>query len=463
MILIPFFLIFGGWLVFKSQSITTWDQGDYGRVLTSILKGPADGAEYRHWEKPTMNWAFKDPIDPIWQVNNFSEAYFNLHASLQKIFLSNFSLPLLSLISKIIALLLIALLAKNFSKTLGWKIGGMFLIWVMLSASYFMAHNIYILSSFYQEHIFWLGLPLLLSGIVGSPGWGSRLSMIAGAALCGLAKHQFFYIPIMVLIFYSAWNLFRHISINKYLVLGLLIVQAQCIFTLINNNPLQSQYYYHATYYGSYVLLTPSTLSRLNVPISTWRCIGSDRWGVVLAGENGDEEGATVDSCFEQVSLKTNDILLPYLIDPSLLWRMWQFSKTALWTAQPFHNIRRLPYVISPEGVNSPVHSYNTLLYLSDLRERFYTQKVGIVSIFSLLFAFYLLYKRLLDGLPLLILFLLSLLWSQIAIALVGEGFRDLGKHFAAAQLIYDLLLVFLAITIIGCMQQILKRYLYKN
>ena len=454
------FLILGGWLIFQSQSITTWDQGDYGRVLSSILSGPADGKEYRHWEKPTMEWAFKDPIDSIWQVNNFAEVYFNLHANFQKMFRSTFSLPLLSLISKLVSLFLLTLLARSISRTIGWKFSGACIVWAMLTGAFFMAHNIYLLSSFYQEHIFWLGLPLLLSGIVGDSSRRNTIFMIAGAAICGLSKHQFFYIPTLVLIWCGIWSYFQRLSMSRLLVLGLVIVQAQCLITLANNNPLKSQYYYHAAYYGSYVLASPKLLTRLNVPSATLRCIGSDRWGVILAGKNGDDEGGVIQDYYDQVQLTANDILLPYLLEPSLLWHMWRFSKAALWTAHPFHNIRTLPYVITPEGLNQPFPVNQKLLILSDLREHYLTQRVEIVSILSLFISCFMIYRRTLGKLPFLILFLLCLLWSQIAIALIGEGFRDLGKHFAAAQLSYDFLLVVLFIAIVAyCRQKVLSRF----
>ena len=139
-LLLPF-LILGGWLIFQSQSITTWDQGDYGRVLSSILSGPADGKEYRHWEKPTMEWAFKDPIDSIWQVNNFAEVYFNLHANFQKMFRSTFSLPLLSLISKLVSLFLLALLARSISRTIGWII--YYLVLIMFARISILSYHIH--------------------------------------------------------------------------------------------------------------------------------------------------------------------------------------------------------------------------------------------------------------------------------------------------------------------------------
>lgn len=58
---------------------------------------------------------------------------------------------------------------------------------------------------------------------------------------------------------------------------------------------------------------------------------------------------------------------------------------------------------------------------------------------------------------PLAILFILALIWSQIVIALLGEGFRDLGKHFAAAQLSYDILLVFITLSAVGISQKLMK------
>ena len=66
------------------------------------------------------------------------------------------------------------------------------------------------------------------------------------------------------------------------------------------------------------------------------------------------------------------------------------------------------------------------------------------------------LFKRL-GKVPILILFLLLLLWSQIAIALIGEGFRDLGKHFAAAGLSYDLLLIITGLSFAALLLQLIS------
>jgi hypothetical protein len=138
-----------------------------------------------------------------------------------------------------------------------------------------------------------------------------------------------------------------------------------------------------------------------------------------------------------------------------LLWKMWRFSKPALWTAKPFHNLPTHPYIITPQGLNMrgepyPFPENQVLLRLSNWRERLLTQQVQSISLLALLLASVLSYWRLLGQLPLVIVFVTAVLWSQIAIALMGEGFRDLGKHYAAAQLSFDLLVALLGISVLA-------------
>jgi hypothetical protein len=133
---------------------------------------------------------------------------------------------------------------------------------------------------------------------------------------------------------------------------------------------------------------------------------------------------------------------------------MWRFAEPALWTSQPFHNIRTHPYPITPAGLDAsgvpyPFPERHPLVKLSAWRERFATHQVEAASLLSLVLIALLLWCRI-SGLAFTMLFLVALMWSQIALALIGEGYRDLGKHFAAAQLSYDLLLVWMALAVLG-------------
>ena len=451
-------LFIGAWLISQSQIIMTLDQGDFARAIASILGGPADGSEYRHWEKPTVEWQFHEPIASIWQTENTASAYFAIQAQLQHLVRPFFSLPLLALASKMIALFLITILSSRIAKQLQWTWIGQSIAWMALALAYFMAHNIYLFNSFYQEHVFWLGLPIILCGFLDPLRWRSTLFILFGATLCGAAKTQFFYMPILTLIWQAAWSYIQRKSQNRLLLIGLFLSQLFCTIPVVNN-PYRELNFYHATYYGSYFLSSPQMHEQLQIPPETFSCIGSDRWGVVLAGKNGDERGSTITTCFDQVTLTTTDVLRPYLQDPTLLWRMWEFAQHSLWTARPFHNFTAQPYIVTPQGIDPQGIAYpfpqgNTLLALSDWREQHLTHRVGFISLLAIMISLGLLYWRWLGPIPLTMLFLITLIWSQIAIALIGEGFRDLGKHFAAAQLSYDLLLALLGVSILGTLQR---------
>ena len=446
-------LLVGAWLVFQSLSLTTLDQGDYSRAISPFLSGPADGGEYRHWEKPTMEWQFRNPF-ALSKIDNSASLYFTLHAYAQHWVRDSFSLPLLGIFSKLITLVLLTILAKRIATTCAWGLLGTNLIAIGLAIAYFMAHNVYLLNSLYQEHVFWLGLPVLLTGLLDRSPGRSAAWIIVGATICGAAKTQFFYIPLFTLIIKVLWSWWQGQAPNKTLILGLLTAQIICAIPLLNN-PYRALNFYHATYYGSYILASPQTQERLAITPQTQRCIGSDRWGMVLAGKEGNEVGPSISSCFDEVHLSTIDVLRPYILEPSLLWKMWRFSKPALWTAKPFHNLPTHPYIITPQGLDAQGQAYpfpkdQVLLGYSSWREEHLTQRVQSISLLVLLVAAALAYWRLLGSLPMVMVFLTALLWSQIAIALMGEGFRDLGKHYAAAQLCFDLLVALLAISVLA-------------
>jgi hypothetical protein len=456
-------IVLGAWLTFQSLSLTTLDQGDYSRAIAPILTGPADGGQYRHWEKPTMEWQFRAPF-ALGKIDNSASLYFTLNAYAQQWVRTSFSLPVLGISSKIITLVLLIILAKRIATICAWGLLGTNLIAMALAIAYFMAHNVYLFNSLYQEHAFWLGLPVLLAGLLDRSPWRSTAWIIVGATICGAAKTQFFYIPLLVSILQVLWSWWQGKPQNKSLLAGLLVAQILCTIPLLNN-PFRALNFYHATYFGSYILASPQTQKQLDIAPQTERCIGSDRWGMVLAGKEGNEAGPTITSCFDAVHLSTLDVLRPYVLEPSLLWKMWRFSKPALWTAQPFHNLPTHPYVITPQGLNTkgepyPFPANQVLIGYSSWREQHLTQRVQSISLLALILASVLAYWKLLGRLPLVIIFLTALLWSQIAIALMGEGFRDLGKHYAAAQLCFDLLVALLGISVLALISNCWRKFI---
>jgi hypothetical protein len=456
-------IVLGAWLIFQSLSITTLDQGDYSRAIASFLNGPADGEEYRHWEKPTMDWQFRKPF-ALTQIDNSATLYFTFNAYAQQWLRATFSLPLLGITSKIITLVLLTILARRITTICAWNLLGTNLIAMTLAVAYFMAHNVYLFNSLYQEHVFWIGLPILLAGLLDTTRWRSMVWILTGATLCGAAKTQFFYIPLLTLILQTLWSWWQGKPQNKSLLAGLLVAQILCTIPLLNN-PFRALNFYHATYFGSYILASPQTQKQLDIAPQTERCIGSDRWGMVLAGKEGNEAGPTITSCFDAVHLSTLDVLRPYVLEPGLLWKMWRFSKPALWTAKPFHNLPNHPYIVTPQGLNAQGEPYpfpvdQVLLGYSNWREENLTQRVQSISMVALLVAALLAYWRLFGSIPMVIVFLTAVLWSQIAIALMGEGFRDLGKHYAAAQLCFDLLVALLGISVFALVTTLWRKFI---
>ena len=317
-------------------------------------------------------------------------------------------------------------------------------------AAFFMAHTIGMAQSFYAEYVFLIAAPLLLVGVLASGQRVRLLCLCGGAFACGLAKVQYFYVPLLVLVCVWALGRWQRAVPDKALLKWLLVVQVLCLVPLLigKNGALNA---HHGLYLGSYRVLTPAQLDSLGVSAQERRCIGVDAWGNAFSGPGGTAVRAGAPTCYpETPKLSKRDVLRPYLHYPQALWNLAADALPPHFTVRYFHVFPGQYYLQRNEhGAQSVADG---LVQMSAWRDRWITPLAPVLVLVALAFA--VLSRRSastgLQRLALGGLLLALFVVSQIVVGLLGEGVRDLSKHLWAAQMALDMLVVLIGAQCLG-------------
>ncbi len=429
-------------LVWGSQALLFADTNDFQRVVGHLYLTPmGDGI---HWALPDR--PFRTPGNP-----ELASHMFTLAGWVQRFMPENmFDLSRTALAAKLLLLAYAAVLAWACAAALqrgalGWS--AMALAWL---AVFFMAHNIGMAQSFYAEYACLIALPLLLLGLLASRRAVRMVGLGLGALVCGLAKVQYFYVPLLALLCVWAGARWQRMLPDKGLLKLLLAVQVLCLVPLLigKNASLNA---YHGVYLGSYMVLTPGQLDGLGVPAERRDCIGVDAWGNALSGPGGTQVQHTDRDCYPVTpKLGKGDVLRPYLHYPLTLWRLARFALPSHFTVQYFHVFPGNFYLHRHDGGAQPVT--DLLLRMSAQRDRIVTPLAPLFLLAALaLFAAS--RSRQAGRLrPLAVgsLLLALLVVSQVIIVMLGEGVRDMSKHLWAAQLALDMLVLLVAVQGLG-------------
>nr|WP_312988123.1 hypothetical protein [Comamonas koreensis] len=429
-------------LVWGSQALLFADTNDFQRVVGHLYLTPmGDGI---HWALPDR--PFRTPGNP-----ELASHMFTFAGWVQRFMPGNmFDLARTALAAKLLLLAYAAVLAWQCAAALqrgalGWS--AMALAWL---AVFFMAHNIGMAQSFYAEYACLIALPLLLLGLLASRRAVRLVGLGLGALVCGLAKVQYFYVPLLALLCVWAGSRWQRMLPDKGLLKLLLAVQVLCLVPLLigKNAGLNA---YHGVYLGSYMVLSPAQLDGLGVPTERRDCIGVDAWGNALSGPGGTQVQHTDRDCYPVTpKLGKGDVLRPYLHYPLTLWRLARFALPSHFTVQYFHVFPGNFYLHRHDGGAQPVT--DLLLRMSALRDRIVTPLAPLLLLAALaLFAAS--RSRQAGRLrPLAVggLLLALLVVSQVIIVMLGEGVRDMSKHLWAAQLALDMLVLLVAVQGLG-------------
>ncbi len=422
----------GAWFITGAQALMFVDTNDFQRVVGHLYLTPlGDGIRWALPERP-----FRIPGNP-----ELASHVFTFAAWVQR-FLpgSLFDLSRTALAAQCLLLVYACVLAWQCAKALQrgalWCTG-LGLVWL---AVFFMAHTIGMAQSFYAEYVFLIAAPLLLIGALASSPRVRLLCLCVGALACGLAKVQYFYVPLLVLASVWAASCWQRVAVDKRLLKSLLVIQIVCLVPLLigKNGALNA---HHGLYLGSYMALTPVQLDGLKVSEAERRCIGVDAWGNALTGPGGTVVHTGVPTCYpESPKLSKRDVLRPYLHYPQALWALAAGALPHHFTVHYFHVFPGNFYLKRTGNGAQP--ATNWLIRMTDWRNRVITP-LAPVFVLAALVGLAVSRRSQAPGLQRLAVggLLLALFFvSQIVITLLGEGVRDLSKHLWAAQMALDML-----------------------
>jgi hypothetical protein len=439
--------LLAGTLLQASLSIGMMDQGDYPRTVSRIIgaalpaarDASADGA-------PTVQWALAQGFPIPNPSSGTSSFLFAASALVQSSYHDRFDLIHSGFAAKLLligSLGLLSVVAGRRSRV--GAVGQAALAGALMVAA-FSSHNIALLQSFYGEFSFILGLPLLLTALLVAPGRRQVLLLLGGLLMCGGAKAQFFYLPLLVLpvLWLQARSAGRRLPLAT---LGaVLLAQVLCLAPLPISDVMGFNRH-HSTYLGSYLAMDDAQRASYGFSRRELDCIGLDAWGnrlATLASTNATIEPGPCDAARE-VSFR--DTIDPYLRYPVLAWRMIRVGLPPHLTVNYFHVDARTRYVVLLDAPPAP--QTRALFVLSEFRDRIVRPwNFPLVLAFGFIFGIIRLCRDS-SGLGAPLLFLSCVVITQVPVTLLGEGVRDLSKHLAGAQYALDLLIVLVVFEVV--------------
>lgn len=420
-------------LIYLSEYISFRDQGDFARAVGGMLRFPAGGIG----EPSQMRWDFR--AEGFHPVERFDLAAYGFRAwgAAARAVSDRFHLSTVSLPAKAVVAATLYLIASFYARPFQARYRVQAAAFGLLALAVFQAHNIGMLKSFYSEVFFFLFFPVLLAAMLRWPRRGAGLWIVAASVGAGLAKPQYFYLPLLALACLLAMGRGRERAVPRRFVALVLAGQALCVLPALHN-PYAQLNYHQSTYFGSYLVQTPAQLQALGLTPHQQACVGIDAWGVRADGPGGSRPYRKGVSCYRESPQRMRDVLAPYLADPLTLWRLSVYAMPAHFTVGYFHVFRDLFYV-APAGADYGPGA--ALMQLTAWRERIVTPLAVPLLLVGLVLPWMLGRS---GGAPLAptILFLAVFGVTQAVVSLMGEGIRDLSKHLWAAQLALDLLVV---------------------
>ena len=434
-------------LALASQSLLFVDTNDFQRVVGHLGLTPlGDGIRWAMPERP-----FRMAGNP-----ELTSHIFSLAALVQRAVPGGvFDLARTALAAKCLMLVYACVLGYQCSRALQRGPLACTVIALGWLVVFFMAHNIAMAQTFYAEYGFLMALPLLVVGVLAQRPRVRMLCLGVGAFVCGLAKVQYFYLPLLVLVCVWVADRWQGQAPAKALIRLLVVVQVLCMVpALIGKNAAFNAY--HGVYLGSYMVLTPGEMDGLGVPAQKRQCAGLDAWNNQLSGPGGTVVKDVGHTCFPEVPrLGKGDVLRPYLHYPQAFIRLALFALPHHFTVHYFHVYPGANYLQRLQATPALAPATDLLVALTDLRERTVTPMAPVVVVAALVL-FALSRRCSARGLQCMAtagLVLALLVVSQIAITLLGEGIRDLSKHLWGAQMALDMLTLLVVLQCLGWVQ----------
>ncbi|EFA4734663.1 hypothetical protein [Escherichia coli] len=386
----------------------------------------------------SLNYRILDKIQPFYM--SYYKSSFSLiiyiYASVISTITNYFDMRIYSAIFKITYILSLYYLYNTFCKR--DRLIGVFLF-LFICLPMISSSNISMFTSFYQEQVILISLPLLLIALRSD--FKYRLIVcFACYTVISCGKAQFFYMPLIMFAYFVIFER-KHLLTNAFLCGFSLCLAILCIMSTSDTTQYNK---YHANYFGSYLYMKNN-----NIDIPSYvdkKCIGIDSWG----NEFDFKEGASYTKIGEACRLNNNDenflnVLSFFVKNPVSLIRLpYDKGVQTQLTEDYFHVFKGLKLIRNADNLTGLLTSAKNFAFE---KVRFTVCLIGLI-------ASIILYKA---GLSKYIFIISSFGVSQFYISFFGEGYRDLNKHIFPMNFSFDLLLFFVMCYVAGRIVRIVR------
>lgn len=415
------FIAFLSFMVAETMNYYYIDTGDYPRVVSGILN--------YHLPTQRKNYLLLEIKDQFSRFDYFSSYTVILYGLtwLTRFFSEIFNIKILAIALKIsYVIVLFNIYSFYFKKKNLLNLT----IFILAAVPLLSSANLGIFSSFYQEQVVLIFLPLLLIGFLSGSMKGFSLSLLS-ILIIATAKSQFFYLPTLALFFYF---LFSRERILKKSIL-LIIVQIIAAYTAFSSTEAVNLNKYHSEYFGLYQY---QKMNGKNIDESAEpECIGIDAWGHKFDVDLGAVRTDIGQECIaKHLDSSHKKIVFYFLKNPLDLFSLLTDEAINRQVRENyFHVYYDEKIVIDKSDIFEKIKNAKDIIFLDK----------KLILLF-LIFIFSIFFRK--SDYAKLMLFLSSFALSQLYISFLGEGYRDLAKHLFALNVSFDLILFLLFIAL---------------
>ncbi|WP_250305988.1 hypothetical protein [Escherichia coli] len=368
----------------------------------------------------TLNYELKKDFLSVFSYDYISSYSYILYiyAYIISFFTNYLDLRLLSSILKIIFIITLYSLFRNITKENGAKFLAIFFIIAlpMLSTS-----NLAFFSSFYQEQIVIIALPIVSLFISGNNKKDILITFIA-ATLIACSKSQFFYLPLIIAIAYGIFNRDKF----KFKILLTVLSMSLSLMCIWGSSGAAAFNKYHANYFGIYEY---AKINNIDIEQNVdQKCIGVDAWGNKFNLEHGAIQTTLGGDCFgRNTSAGFVDVIRWVAKNPSIIYNLpVDAGIKTQYTENYFHVFNGIKLIQGNTGA---------LSYLTEVKDYLFKDLRFVILFITMLLSIIFIRKKL----SILLFTVCSFGTSQLYVSFFGEGYRDLDKHLFGMNFAFDL------------------------
>ncbi|MET1116847.1 MAG: hypothetical protein ABWY08_18095 [Comamonas sp.] len=426
------FVIFIFFVLFNTFDHHYIDTGDYSRVINGALNYdfPAQRLDF-------FSLKIKDHFSKFDYFSSYTLIVYGL-AWVVSFFSETFNIKI---VASVLKALYIVVLFKIYSFYFKEKNLLNLMIFILASLPLLSSANIGIFSSYYQEQLVLILLPVFLIGFFADTMKGFFISLLS-ILIIATAKSQFFYLPVLTLFFYV---LFSRDKILKKLIF-LIFVQIIAIYTAFSSTVAVNLNKYHSEYFGLYQY---QKLNGKKIDDKAKdHCIGVDAWGHKFDIELGAISTDIGGGCIEGNSNYSHKKIINYFLNNPLDIIYLLFDKAANKQVREdyFHVYHNNKIIVDKDGIFQNIKNIKDKVFLD--------RKMALILLVFLSSAVFYKNKH-----ARIIMFLSLFSISQLYVSFFGEGYRDLSKHLFAMNFSFDLILFLLSIAIFSWIRNITSDY----